>query len=242
MKSRIKGYYNENYGRGMANSIIEFFECENSACKLRFPMYDGQLKLKRCPLCRSSLISVATVDSQFEGDLKPQVEIGWQVEAILDNIRSAWNVGSIFRTADGTGIRKLYLCGITPTPQNTKVSKTALGAEVNVSWEHENNSLLLASRMQTNGYQLWALEDTREAVPLFESEYEPEGKPVVLIAGNEVCGVDPGLLAISDRVLSIPMFGNKQSYNVAVAFGMAVSFLVYRHRVGQGSRNIFPST
>jgi len=163
-------------------------------------------------------------------------------EAILDNIRSAWNVGSIFRTADGTGVKMLHLCGITPTPENTKVSKTALGAEVNIPWRKSNNGVQLARQLKSSGYQLWALEDLPGAQDLFTHAIDLPLTMVVLIVGNEVSGIDPGIIELCDRVISIPMVGRKQSYNVAVAFGIAVSFLLYRQSVSQGSRNILPST
>jgi 23S rRNA (guanosine2251-2'-O)-methyltransferase len=164
------------------------------------------------------------------------------VEAILDNIRSAWNVGSIFRTADGVGIKKIYLCGITPAPTNPKVVKTALGAEQNVLWEKHNNCIILSNQLKQKGYRLWVLEDTPEAQPLFQYERSDEVTPIVFVVGNEIAGVDPGIIEISDKVLAIPMQGKKQSYNVSVAFGIAVSFLIYRQIFSHGSRKMFPST
>jgi len=167
---------------------------------------------------------------------------GWKVEAMLDNIRSTWNVGSMFRTSDGFGIRKIYICGITPTPENSKVGKTALGAELTIPWERSNNGIELANSLKSKGYRLWALEDLPEAEPLFDMAAEPVNAPTVLIVGNEVCGVDPGIIKLCDKVISIPMLGMKHSYNVAVAFGMVASFLFYRHSVSQGSFNILPNT
>ena len=102
------------------------------------------------------------------------IQTKWKVEAILDNIRSAWNVGSIFRTADGTGVQKLYLTGITPTPENKKVSKTALGAESIIPWEKFNNGVELASLVKSKGYILWALEDLPKAIPLFQVDISSE--------------------------------------------------------------------
>jgi tRNA G18 (ribose-2'-O)-methylase SpoU len=166
----------------------------------------------------------------------------WKIGALLDNVRSAWNVGSIFRTSDGTGVLKIYLCGITPTPENTKVGKTALGAELSIPWQKSNNAVQLTRSLISRGYKLWALEDLPEAVSLYEIADEPIDTPIVLIVGNEVCGIDPGIIELCDKVISIPMLGKKKSYNVAVAFGMAVSFLLYRHSVSQGSRNILPNT
>jgi tRNA G18 (ribose-2'-O)-methylase SpoU len=165
-----------------------------------------------------------------------------QVEALLDNIRSAWNVGSIFRTSDGTGIQKLYLCGITPSPENVKVGKTALGAETSIAWEKYNNGVDLAHELKSKGYMLWALEDMPEAVPLFQMEVYSEASPILLILGNEVCGIDPGILEICHKVVSIPMLGKKRSYNVAIAFGIAASFLLYRQSESQGSIKILPKT
>jgi tRNA G18 (ribose-2'-O)-methylase SpoU len=167
---------------------------------------------------------------------------GWRLEAVLDNIRSTWNVGSMFRTADGIGIRKIYLCGLTPTPDNLKVGKTALGAELTIPWERSNNGVELISALKSQGYRLWALEDVPDGELLYEMTDELRDVPTVLIVGNEVCGIDPGIIEKCDKVISIPMLGKKQSYNVAVAFGMAASFLLYRHKVSQGSFKILPRT
>jgi len=220
----------------------EIFECDNLSCKLRFPGTTSHPRWNRCPACRSSIHLVATMKNITKPVNKIDIQQRWQVEAMLDNIRSAWNVGSIFRTSDGVGIKKLYLCGITPSPDNTKVSKTALGAEVSIPWEKSNNGVHLASLLKAKGYMLWVLEDLPIAQPLFQIESDWNNSPIVLIVGNEVSGVDPGIIEICDKVISIPMLGQKQSYNVAVAFGIAVSFLLYRHSVSHGSRNIFPNT
>jgi tRNA G18 (ribose-2'-O)-methylase SpoU len=185
---------------------------------------------------------VAIIKNTFEQNNHIDIQNRWIVGALLDNIRSAWNVGSIFRTADGIGLQKLYLCGITPTPENSKVCKTALGAEASILWEKFNNGVHLASMLKSKGHMLWALEDLPEAIPLFQVDIQSENPPIVLIVGNEISGVDPGIIEISDKVVSIPMLGKKQSYNVAVAFGIATSFLLYRQSVLQGSRSILPNT
>lgn len=222
--------------------INNIFECDNPICRLRFPGTTDNLRWKRCPACRSSIHLVATVPNISGPFNQIDIQQRWQIEAMLDNVRSAWNVGSIFRTSDGVGIQKLYLCGITPSPDNPKVSKTALGAEVNIPWEKSNNGIKLASLLKAQGYLLWALEDLPFAQPLFQLESEWNNTPIVLIVGNEVSGVDPGIIEKCDKVISIPMLGKKQSYNVAVAFGIAVSFLLYFQSVSHGSRKIFPST
>lgn len=143
-------------------------------------------------------------------------------EALLDNIRSTFNVGSIFRTADGVGVRHLYLCGVTATPANPKVAKTALGAERAVAWSYHPNGLDVAQELKAKGYRLWALESDSRARSLLTSAGELQGSPIALVVGNEVAGVDPGILAICDRVLCIPMQGAKRSLNVAIAFSVAV--------------------
>ncbi len=226
----------------MPDSISHFYECDNPACKLRFPATQGHPHWNRCPACRSTIHLVATRENSIEKDMPLTGQFQWQVAALLDNIRSAWNVGSIFRTADGVGINKLYLCGITPSPENSKVAKTALGAQFSLPWEKSNNAVLLANRLKSKGILLWALEDLPGAQPLFDLEAEIPNSPLLLIVGNEISGIDPGLIELCDKVLSIPMLGKKRSYNVAVAFGIATSFLLYRQIVFQGSRNILPST
>ncbi len=226
----------------MSSSRYFFYECENPECRLRFPGLEGQPRWNSCPACRSSVHIVAPVDHTAVSSREAETPTDWIVEALLDNIRSAWNVGSIFRTCDGTGVKKLYLGGITPTPNNPRVGRTALGAEETIPWEKHPNGVVLSKHLKTNGYSLWALEDTPQAIPLFELPTEPIKSPILLVVGNEVCGVDPGILQLCDKVISIRMVGKKESYNVAVAFGIAASFLLYRHSVSQGSFKIFPKT
>ena len=209
-------------------------ECTNQDCRLRFPL-DAKADLYgRCPRCgsatRTALIP-APVDDEKVGlhitsrqESKPSLFV---IEALLDNVRSAWNVGSMFRTADGAGIRHIHLAGFTPTPEHPKVAPTALGAEKTIPWTYHLNSLDIAIALKEQGWALWALEDNPGGVNLqpgsiFEFHPQPGDSPVLLIVGNEVFGVDPGLLELCDRVLWIPMLGHKRSLNVAVAFGVAV--------------------
>jgi tRNA G18 (ribose-2'-O)-methylase SpoU len=104
------------------------------------------------------------------------------------------------------------------------------------------NGVRLAESLKSSGNSLWSLEDIPCSTQLYELESLLEEEKIILIVGNENCGVDPAILKLSDQVISIPMFGNKQSYNVAVAFGMAASFLLYRHNVSHGSLRILPRT
>jgi 23S rRNA (guanosine2251-2'-O)-methyltransferase len=155
-----------------------------------------------------------------------------EIEVLVDNIRSTFNLGAMFRTADGAGIGHLYLCGITPSPDNPKVSKTALGAEYAVPWTYSPNGFQTASELLQNGKRLWALEIKPDAVPLFDALQDLDSHPLVLVVGNEVAGIDPGILNLCERSIYIPMQGYKRSLNVAIAFGIAVYSLRFAHPVG----------
>ena len=137
--------------------------------------------------------------------------------AVLNNIRSLYNVGSIFRTADGAGVQKLFLCGITGHPPDGKISKTALGAEKEVPWEYRREAADVLKELKGRGYHIVLLEQLEQSVP-FET-FVPD-PPVCLVIGNEITGVSDELLAYCDRTLEIEMAGLKNSLNVTVAFGI----------------------
>lgn len=143
-----------------------------------------------------------------------------ELVVVLDNIRSRENVGSIFRTADAAGVNKLYLCGITPIPPHDKISKTALGAEDIMPWEYHKQTWRLVEDLRRNGYYIIALEKTKNSRNIFN--LKKKTSPLALIIGNEVRGLNRGLLKRADVVVAIPMHGRKESLNVAVAFGIAV--------------------
>lgn len=136
---------------------------------------------------------------------------------ILNDIRSLYNVGSIFRTADGAGVEKLWLCGITGFPPSERISKTALGAEERVSWEYHPDPCTVIQRLKKRGYQIVLLEQM-EPVTAYE-DFMPEG-PVCLVLGNEISGVSEELVRLCDRAVEIEMCGIKNSLNVSVAFGV----------------------
>jgi tRNA G18 (ribose-2'-O)-methylase SpoU len=144
---------------------------------------------------------------------------GHRFAVLMDNIRSAWNVGSIFRSADGFGFSHAYLCGITPTPESEAVRKTSLGAEDSVPWSYHKNALTLARGLKKEGFAVWALEEEERAKEIMAAQ--GESRDVVLIVGNEVTGVDPELLDLCDEILYIPMRGEKKSFNVAMAFSIS---------------------
>lgn len=141
---------------------------------------------------------------------------------ICDNIRSLYNVGSIFRTADALGIKKIYLCGITGTPKQEGIKKVSLGAENFVSWEYVKQTGRLMQKLKANGVQIIALEQIKNSVDL--GRFKPRF-PCALVLGNEVNGVSKAVLKKCDAVVEIPMAGKKESLNVAVAFGIAGYFL-----------------
>ncbi|MGB8251655.1 MAG: TrmH family RNA methyltransferase [Anaerolineaceae bacterium] len=149
-----------------------------------------------------------------------------ELSILLDNVRSALNVGSIIRTCEGTGVKHIYLCGITPTPENPKVSKTALTSESMISWSYHLNALDITKQLKRSGNQVWSLEITPTSIPLDEAVRLKHIFPMILVAGNEQAGVDPGILAISDRIIYLPMIGIKRSLNVAVAVGAASTMLL----------------
>ena len=150
------------------------------------------------------------------------MEKKFNLVVILDNIRSTYNVGAIFRTADAIGVKKIYLCGITPTPsKNIKIKKVALGAEDYVSWGKVSQTWRLLNRLKKEGYFLIALEQNQKAKNLFKIKKINKQK-IALILGTEVKGLSSKILKYIDLILEIPMYGKKESLNVSVAFGIAV--------------------
>lgn len=151
--------------------------------------------------------------------------------AVLNNIRSLYNVGSIFRTADGAGMEKLYLCGITGIPPAAKISKTALGAEKSVAWEFSKDAISCVRKLKNEGYQIVLLEQTAQSIPF--QEFVPKA-PTALVIGNEISGVSDELLALSDAAVEIEMSGLKISLNVTVAFGVAAYHLKNKFKMENG--------
>ncbi len=154
--------------------------------------------------------------------------------AILANVRSMFNVGSIFRTADAAGMEKLYLAGITPAPVDRfggirpQFAKVSLGAENTVPWEKISTAAKAIDRLKKSGYKIWAVEQSRQSTPYYRVNIKNPASKIALLVGNEVTGVSPALLRKCDRILEIPMRGSKESLNVAVAFGIVVFGLLYQ--------------
>ena len=143
---------------------------------------------------------------------------------MLDNIRSLYNVGSIFRTSDGAFIRHLYLTGYTPAPPRLEIEKTALGATETVPWSHFANPLDAVSAARESGARICVLEQTTKSIPYYQ--ITPSDFPICMVVGNELTGISPAVVAAADMALEIPMFGTKHSLNAAVAYGIAIFELV----------------
>ena len=150
------------------------------------------------------------------------------VTVVVSDVRSLYNVGSIFRTSDGALVKELILTGITGTPANRGLHKTALGAQDTVPWTYEPDACRAVRALRSKGYTIAALEITTE--PLVTTAIEPQMFPLCLIVGNELTGVSNELLALADYALEIPLFGAKQSLNVAVAYGIAIFDIVRAYR------------
>ena len=143
------------------------------------------------------------------------------VVLVLDNIRSAHNVGSAFRTGDAFKVDKVWLCGICATPPSAEIHKVALGAEQSVPWEHADDTLALVRRLQAEGYTVICAEQTEHAVQLQRFRRDPS-KRYAVVFGNEVDGVRQDVVDAADLCLEIPQSGTKHSLNVSVSVGVVL--------------------
>ncbi len=137
---------------------------------------------------------------------------------ICDNIRSLENIGSIFRTSDALGVSKIFLCGISGRPPHHKISKTALGAEERIPFEYHKQIGRLIDKLKRSKINIVALEQAKNAVVY--TKFEPKF-PIAIILGNEVKGISKKILEKCDKIIFLPMSGQKESLNVSVAFGVA---------------------
>lgn len=139
---------------------------------------------------------------------------------VLHNIRSCYNVGSVFRTSDALGVEKIFLGGYTPNPEkNSAIKKTALGAENMVKWEAHRQTHHILKKLKSQGITIVALELTAKSIDL--EDFEPNF-PFALLLGNEVTGLSAAMLKYADYVVQIPMLGEKESLNVSVSYGIAM--------------------
>lgn len=158
------------------------------------------------------------------------------VAVLLDNVRSMYNVGAFFRAADGVGIEKLCLCGITAHPPKKAISKTALGAEETVLWEHDWDAVHVAEGLRHRGFEIAAIETKPDGAADFGVDlgvdlYDWQPRfPVCVMFGHEVDGLRPELLQMADAHVRIPMLGEKKSLNVATAGGVVLYELLRKWR------------
>lgn len=158
-----------------------------------------------------------------------------KIAVVLHNVRSIHNVGSIFRTSDGAGVEKIFLCGITPVPVDRfgkylrDIQKVALGAEKTVEWEKISNTVSLLKKLKKDGWKILAVEQSKKSVPYFSFPLGSKDKLAVVL-GAEVKGLPVSILKGSDSILEIPMFGSKESLNVSVSAGIILFSVRCRHK------------
>ena len=153
------------------------------------------------------------------------------VIAVLENIRSAYNVGSVFRTADAFLLEGIYICGYTCRPPHKEIKKTALGAEDSVTWKHFDNAQAAIEQLKSEGYKVYAIEQALNSNALQSVDFKSIEK-VAVIFGNEVNGVEQSTIVLCDGVIEIPQFGMKHSLNIATAAGV-VLWEIVRGRVSK---------
>lgn len=140
---------------------------------------------------------------------------------VLDNIRSCNNIGSVFRTSDALLVEKIYLCGITATPPNNEIRKTALDAEKSVNWEYEEHTEIAVDKLKKQGYKVFAIEQVENSILL--PDFRPaKTDKIALVFGNEVKGVKQSVVDNCDGSIEIPQFGTKHSFNISVSAGIVL--------------------
>ena len=200
--------------------------CPSPTCALKFVVPAAKLgRSTHCPACGVRMTArpldverkLRDQQARLRGGSGAAIE-RLPLAAVLDNVRSLWNVGSMFRTSDACGVRELVLTGITGCPPRAELTKTALGAEEAVAWRYVADPVEAVRSLVDRGYFAVALENTSRAIPLDRFEWPDR---VALVVGNEVAGIGEPVLADCSAHLAIPMLGVKNSFNVAVAFGIA---------------------
>lgn len=163
---------------------------------------------------RNSELNRLTVEEYKKSEKTPVV-------VVLDNIRSSNNIGSVFRTSDALLIEKIYLCGITATPPNKEIHKTALDAEKSVSWKYVEQTEDAVKKLKEAGYKIYAIEQVDDSIPL--PHFKPDnGDKLALIFGNEVKGVQQKVVRMCDGSIEIPQYGTKHSFNISVSAGIVL--------------------
>ena len=151
------------------------------------------------------------------------------IVVVLDNVRSALNVGSVFRTSDAFRIEKIYLCGITATPPNKEIRKSALGATESVKWEKVEDTESIIKKLKSEGYHICAIEQTENSTML--NNFIPPEKPIAVVFGHEVNGVQQSVVDLCNQSIEIPQIGTKHSLNISVSVGIVIWDL-YKNIIG----------
>lgn len=163
---------------------------------------------------RNSELNRLTIEKYKESTKIPLV-------VVLDNIRSCNNIGSVFRTSDALLIEKIFLCGITATPPNKEIHKTALDAEKSVEWKYFDKTEDAVAELKKAGYKVYAIEQVENSILL--SDFRPEeNEKLAIVFGNEVKGVQQKVVNICDATIEIPQFGTKHSFNISVSAGIVI--------------------
>lgn len=164
-------------------------------------------------------LSMAELNRKTPGEFRFAEKI--PVIAVLENIRSAYNVGSVFRTADAFLLEAIYITGYTAIPPHKEIKKTALGAEESVEWKHFSDAEEAIILLKQNGYKVYAVEQVANSTMLHDCTFSPDEK-VAVVFGNEVSGVEPATIEKCDGCIEIPQFGTKHSLNIATAAGVVL--------------------
>ena len=163
---------------------------------------------------RNEELNRLNVDEFKSADKKPLV-------VVLDNVRSSNNIGSVFRTSDAFLVERICLCGICATPPDREIHKTALGAEESLNWEYYKETEEAVIKFKEEGYTIISIEQAQGSISL--EKYHPrEGEKIALIFGNEVKGVQQEVVDLCDKIIEIPQFGTKHSFNIAVSAGIVL--------------------
>ena len=201
-----------------------YYQCQKPTCRFRFPAVETETAYTS-PKCGSPTEPIPGFNPEL--NIAAPYKRKLSISVLLDNIRSAHNVGSIFRTADGAGVAEIILSGITPSPDHPGAHKTSLGAENSILWKQSWNAVDTCKQYQSEGYQLIVLEKTQGAVPITLLKEYLSGSKILLVIGNENIGIDPEILQLADKITFLPMAGKKESLNVSVAFGICVYWMVF---------------
>ncbi|HEY0434900.1 MAG TPA: RNA methyltransferase [Chitinophagaceae bacterium] len=185
-------------------------------------MSDGQDAMLSLPMRKLTMEELGrkSVEQFRQADKLPVI-------AVLENVRSAYNVGSVFRTADAFLLQSVYLCGYTAVPPHKQVAKTALGAENTVEWKHFRHTAQAIASLKSEGYSVFAVEQAIDSIPLHR--LQTGGRKLAVIFGNEVTGVDESTLELTEGAIEIPQLGMKHSLNIATAAGVVLWELARRH-------------